>query len=186
MRLATITLGFILITSACAEEKKFSGAAPITQIEFGAEGVYRIGDGVSGAQSACISQVTSHDLKGTLYNFQFEVLENNAKIDVSIGKLCGVDTTDVTTIALQDSKKKPIVAEIVVPSDSSNRSSPYAPFITQTLNKGVYQVSIRAKNKAGKASQVIDPTLDEFDDFVVGKIQIKSDKAVKQLEVVTE
>ncbi|RZA26409.1 MAG: hypothetical protein EOP10_03715 [Proteobacteria bacterium] len=186
MRPALYTLGFLLIASACAEEKTFKGAAPTTQIEFGAEGVYRIGDGVSGAQSACINQVSSHDLKGTLYQFQFEVLENNAKIDVSIGKFCGVDNADITTIALQDAKKKPIVAEIAVPIDSSNRPSPYAPFITQTLNKGIYQVTIRAKNKSGKDTQMIDPTLDEFDDFVVGKIQIKSDKAVKQLEVITE
>lgn len=186
MRLIQFTLGFVLTLTACTEEKKFKGATSASSIEFGADSVFRIGDGVSGAQSACIGQVTSHDLKGTLYHFQFEVLENDSKIDISIGRFCGVDTTDVTAISLQDENKKPIIAEIIVPSDSSDRPSPYAPFDTQTLSKGVYQVTIRAKNKNGKSSQVIDPNLDEFDDFVVGKIQIKSDKTVKQLEVITE
>lgn len=160
---------------------------PSKEIEFGAAEFFRIGDGNSGANSACIGEVKSHELKGTTYYFQFEVLENDSKIDVSIGKLCGVDSANFTTVSLQDAAKNPINAEVVVPIDASGvRSSPYAPLASQSLKKGIYSIVVTSKNKLGRTEKSPDPNADEFDDFVVGNIQIKSNKTVKQIKVFAE
>ena len=160
---------------------------PVKEIEFGGDEVYRIGDGSSGANSACIGEVKSHDLKGTIYYFQFEVLEDDSRVDVSIGKLCGVDQASFTSVALQDDSKNLIDSEITVPIDAAgSRSSPYLPIESQVLKKGIYSIVVTSKNTAGRASKSSAPNADEYDDFVVGKIQIKSDKTVKQIKVYTE
>lgn len=206
MRIAFGLLTLTLFLSTACQDKKFAGATkagaadskpePVVpsepsksanEIEFGKDEVYRIGDGISGVQSACISEVTSHDLKGRVYYFEFEVLEDAATVDISIGKLCGVDGEGSTKLSLQDSAKAILGQEVTVPTDASgSRATPYLPIGSQKLNKGTYSVVISSMNTKGKADQVVDPNADEFDDFVVGKIHIKSDKTVKLLGVSAE
>lgn len=210
MRIAFGLLSLTLAFSLACQDKKFSGATqtgqaanaepkdhlqeptpevpePTNEIEFGSDEVFRIGDGNSSAQSACIGEVKSHDLKGTVYYFQFEVLEDDASVDVSIGKFCGVDTAGFTAVALKDEAKQMIGNEISVPTDASaQRENPYAPLSGQKLKKGIYSLVVTSKNTQGRAEKSTDPNVDEYDDFVIGKIQIKSDKTVKQVKVFAE
>ncbi len=214
MRITHAVLSLSLFLNIACQDKEFSGGtktgaadaspedpkqhkskpvesvnseAPSKEIEFGADEVYRIGDGQSSLNSACIGEVKSHDLKGTVYHFQFEVLEDDTSVDVSVGKFCGVDQAGFTAIALKDESNKALAPEISVPIDASgSRANPYQPFAGAALKKGLYSVVVTSKNTAGRASKSSDPNVDEYDDFVIGKIKINSNKNVRQIKVFAE
>lgn len=164
-------------------------AEPAKTIEFGTDQVYRIGDGTSGAQSACAEQLKSFDLKGTVYYFQFEVLSDETKVDLSIGQLCGIDAENMTTISLLEGTSTASALPLVsIPTDATpDRTLPWKPFPSTTLNKGVYSVVVTSKSNLGlPPGTPASPGQDDHDDFIIGKIQVSGDKLVKALMVYTE
>lgn len=163
---------------------------PMKVIEFGADKVFRIGDGEASKESACVNELSSYELKGSTYNFQFEVLEDATKIDLSIGKLCGIDAGNMTLISLvnKDSGKVEVL-EQAIPTDKASRPSPYAPFAQTSLNKGNYALTIKSKSALGISDEVARtnyPGLDHHDDFIVGNIMLTGDKLLRGQKVTTE
>lgn len=156
-------------------------------IQFGEDDVFRIGDGTSGVQSACASELKGYDLKGSTYYFQFEVLENDTNIDLAVDKICGVDKADATFVSVvNDDTDVTALAEITVPTDAaSDRSKSYAPFSSLKLNKGIYSIVVRSKNTVGRVGPV-PAGLDEFDDFIIGKLNLTGEKKVKAIKVYAE
>ena len=68
-------------------------------------------------------------------------------------------------------------------------SKPWVPYPTFTVNKGTYSVVITSKNIYGHAKipgAVLDPSKDEYDDFLVGNILLKASRNVKAVKIYTE
>lgn len=157
-------------------------------IEFGSNEIFRIGDGVASTGSNCSGQVNTHKLSGIKYFFQFEVAEDNTEIDLSIGRICGVDQPVKDTFSLinDQSKVLELAEKPLQQGVEIGPAKPWVPYAPFTLKKGIYSVVIASKNTKGKADKVVDSALDEFDDFLVGNIKIKANKSVKALKVYAE
>ncbi len=156
-------------------------------IQFGEDDVFRVGDGSPRVLSSCASEGKEYDLKGSTYYFQFEVIQNDTKIDLSIDSICGVDKPDASFISiLNEDSDITALAEITVPTDAAlNFTKSYAAFKALSLNKGTYSIVIRSKNSVGRVGPVPEG-LDEFDDFVVGKLNLSGDKQLKAVKVYAE
>lgn len=164
---------------------------PDTSIEFGASEIFRIGDGFASSGSACVGQVNTFKLSGTKYHFQFEVTEDNTQIDLSIGRICGVDQVEKDTFSLinEGSKALELVEKPLPMKIDIGPDSPWVPYPAFTLKKGLYSVVIHSKNIHGKVvvpGTPIDSTKDEHDDFLVGNIKLKANKKVTAVKIYTE
>lgn len=140
---------------------------PSTDIEFGADVVYHIGDNSYASDSACASQIQTYSITGDKFYFEFEVLEDNTAISVSVNSLCGVDYTDSGRASLMlfgSPNSYPIQPINITPTDTLI-SLPSA-----TLNRGKYAVLLESR-------QSLLNGLDR-DDFIVGKIKVKANKNV--------
>lgn len=159
-------------------------------VEFGADEVFHIGDGSIGGQSACVAEVQSYDLNGTIYFFEFEVAEDDTTLDLSIAKICGVDAEGMTNISLRNSQSSAVeLSEVTVPTDKAGQTFPWSPYPTFRLDKGVYSIVITSNNTLGKsrpAASSLPNGLDEFDDFIVGGINVKADKPVRASRIYVE
>lgn len=186
----------ILSLTACNSKSKFTADTNTgigfsqtddNTIQFGEDDVFRIGDGTSGVQSACASELKGYDLKGSTYYFQFEVFEDDTKVDLSIDKICGVDKADATFISvINDDTDVTAFAEITVATDAnSDRKKSFEPFTGLQLDKGIYSLVVRSKNTVGRVGPV-PAGLDEFDDFIIGKLNLKGEKKVKAIRVFAE
>lgn len=160
-------------------------------VEFGAAEIFRIGDGFASSGSACVGQVNTYQLRGTKYYFQFEVAEDNTEIDLSIGRICGVDQVDKDTFSLiNETTKTAELAEKPLPKGVEyGPTAPWVPYPKFKLQKGVYSVVIHSKNIHGKIvtpGTPIDPNKDEHDDFLVGNIKLKANNRVKAIKIYAE
>lgn len=139
-----------------------------TDIIFGGDKVFHIGDAHFGADSECASEIKSYKLKGTRYFFEFQVLEANTAVDVSVNKICGVDYNLTNNVHLQDSKSD--LEQKALPKQITSMG-----FTTRTLQPGKYIVvveSLRAGSENPSSPR-------DFDDFIVGEVRIKADKPIK-------
>lgn len=159
-----------------------------TSVEFGADDVFHIGDGAIGSGSACVGEVKTFALQGTRYSFEFEVLEDDTTVDLSIAKICGIDAEKMTSIALINSSDKAIEGseQILATDAQSDRSKILLPYTGLKLKKGLHAVVITSKNTVGKPQGTKTPGADEYDDFIVGKIKLKANKAVKFSKIFAE
>ncbi|WP_141732725.1 hypothetical protein [Oligoflexus tunisiensis] len=174
------------------ETEKTADATPTVNAEFGVDGVFRIGDGTAGAQSACVGELKSFDLKGTIYYFQFEVLNDDTQVELSIGKICGVDRADTNVVSVirSDSGTEQL-PEKVLPTDASQLAQPvWTPFPAFKLQKGTYSVVVTSKNVLGKPKAPGPATtpsgVDDHDDFLIGNIILKGDKPIQSVKVYAE
>ncbi len=163
---------------------------PDKTVEFGAAEIFRIGDGYAHSSSACVGQVNTYKLSGTKYFFQFEVMEDDTGVDLSIGRVCGVDNPQFDVFSLLNEKTKAIeLAEKILPKETETNGVPWVPYPAFKLKKGIYSVVIHSKNKEGKVYPVgtpLDPKKDEYDDFIVGNIKVKATKQVKAIKIYAE
>ncbi len=163
-------------------------------LEFAPSENYRVGDGYSGTDSSstCVGVSTMATLAGTTFYYEFEVLEDATQIDLSISRLCGIDNTSKDVFRLIENQSKAVVlAEKSLPklSEADQKSKAWAPYEPFTLNKGTYSVVIEAKNVYGHTKvpgQAPDPTKDEYDDFFVGGINLKSTKNIRKINIYSE
>ncbi|MBC7658091.1 MAG: hypothetical protein H7249_00130 [Chitinophagaceae bacterium] len=179
----------VVVTPSTLPENKPD--VPSKVVEFGATEVFRIGDGYASDTSSCVGQVKTYKLSGTTYHFQFEVLEDDTLIDLTIGRICGVDQIDKDTFALMnDTTSKITLAERALPKlTDAQQATPWAPYPTFKLAKGLYSVVIMSKNIYGHAKVpgvAPDPSKDEYDDFLVGNILLKTTKAIRSVKIYTE
>lgn len=159
--------------------------------EFGVNEIFRVGDGFASSGSACMGQVNTHELRGTKYYFQFEVVEDNTEIDLSIGRVCGVDQLDKDTFSLIDEATKELaLAEKPLPKQIDvGPAQPWFPYSKFKLRKGIYSVVIHSKNVLGRVVEPgtpIDPNKDEYDDFLVGNIKLNADNRIKAIKIYAE
>lgn len=195
-KLASFVLVSLFVTPISCSKSKFSAdtnrgvgfnQADDNSIQFGEDDVFRIGDGSSGVQSACASELKGYDLKGSTYYFQFDVLGDETKVNLAIDKICGVDKADATFISVvNNTSNAAVLSELAVPTDSvADRSQSYIPFSALSLDKGSYSLVVRSKNTVGRVGPV-PVGLDEFDDFIIGKLNLTADKKVKAIKVYAE
>lgn len=145
-------------------------------IEFGSDEVFRIGNGQAVA-SSCLSEIDSFDLSGTTFFFEFEVLNDATTVNLAIGRLCGIDTKN-NFVSLVDSNGKAVLGEKVIPQKVvADLGSAFSPFTQQKLNKGTYTIVMKSKPSG---------FLGDSDDFIVGKINVKADNAVRAVQVFAE
>lgn len=149
------------------------------EIEFGADEVFHIGDGAFAITTACAKELSTFNLTGVKYFFEFEVAEDDTDVNLTVGKVCGVDIKG-DRFSLVDASSKEVKA-LNLPLDSSGDTKDvWTPFSTVNLAKGVYSVVVSStKNSKGFGSF-------DFDDFLIGKINLKASKKVKALRIYTE
>ncbi len=146
-----------------------------TEVHFGDEKVFHIGDGKY-SESSCKEQIDTYALTGTRYFFEFEVKEPATAIDVSINKICGVDYPRVSTSRLTGR----------TPGTNAYPSRPLAVSADKLqldrliLGPGKYALIV----ESGIGQE--DPGARDHDDFLVGKIAIKADKKIVAGAVRTE
>lgn len=142
-------------------------------IEFGSNEVFRIGDGFA-SSSSCLTELDSFNLSGTTFFFEFSVLNDDTDVDVSIGKVCGIDGVKNTVSLFRDNNPTPINQK-VLPSIVVTDSQPLSLFPTFKLKQGTYSIAV--------ASGISIFGNYDYDDFLVGKIRIKANKQVKALGI---
>lgn len=138
------------------------------EVIFGGDKVFHIGDANFSADSECAAQIKAYPLKGTRYFFEFEVLQDDTKVDVTLNKLCGVDYNESNHMHLQ-ADGKDIEAKGLKKGDTS------ASFTQKLLKKGKY--SILVESKVAGAQNATTPN--DHDDYILGLVQIKGDKPLK-------
>ena len=138
------------------------------EVIFGGNKTFHIGDGEFNASSECASEIHAYNLKGTRYFFQFEVLADDTTVDVSIGKICGVDYNESNSIFLQSGAtnldQKPLA-----------KGQASAAFSTQKLAKGSYTILVESRAVGAEMPQ--QPN--DHDDYIVGLVKVKGDKPIK-------
>lgn len=144
-----------------------------TAVEFGTSEVYHIGDGAFSG-SNCKFQLSIKNTAGKKYIFQFEVQQANTRVDISINKICGLNEQSASTppySAVSLVAISGVWSELAnVPLKKAAHEGQQLFIPTQYLNPGLYNIEVQA----GLSGQT--PT--DLDDFVIGKIQIRSDKGV--------
>ncbi len=138
------------------------------EVIFGGNKTFHIGDGEFNASSECATEIHAYNLKGTRYFFEFEVLADDTTVDVSIGKICGVDYNESNSIFLQDGAtnldQKPL-----------SKAQATAAFTTQKLNKGKFTILV--ESRATGAENPGQPN--DHDDYIVGLVKVHGDKPIK-------
>lgn len=139
---------------------------------FGNSQSFHIGNNAYQSTS-CKAQVASLALAGSVYFYQFQVMQDNTSVNINVASLCGVDyTTNVVQLAQNTSNPaSPIpnaMGQLMIPKGASSVALP-----STVLNKGVYTVYVYS----GHGDGVAFPTTD-IDDFVIGQVQISGNQAV--------
>lgn len=180
-----------LVLSGACKESSFKGGTPTAAadgdalpstgdsnaIEFGGSAVYRVGNGKA-THTSCKESVESHELEGTSYSFQFEVLEDDTNLSFTVGRLCGIDQADSNFISIVDSVGKEPLLKAGLSKQVVEESNPLKPFDKGlNLNKGVYAIKVISERKLKST---------DHDDFIIGNIKIQADKAVRGKEIKTE
>lgn len=136
------------------------------EVIFGGNKTFHIGDGEFNASSDCASEIHAYNLKGTRYFFEFQVLANDTVVDVSIGKICGIDYDASNSIVLQTSTttldQKPLA-----------KGQTSGAFTTQRLNQGTYTILVESRASSDPKDQ------GDHDDYIVGQVTVKGDKPIK-------
>ncbi len=136
------------------------------EIEFGSwSKVFHIGDGEM-SDSSCKIGVFLYPRRGSNYFFQFEVLEDNSKVNVELGRVCGVDDGYSATNIASLTQGVNFIHRQNIMAGSSKLVMP-----TMTLNRGVYSVLVQSDPNPSKRN--------DRDDFLIGKVRIVSDKKLK-------
>ena len=141
------------------------------QIEFGTDVVYHLGDN-DFSNSSCLNQMTEFPVTGTKFFFEFEVTEDNTKMELVVSNICGVDYAGSNFLSVGDLSGTAI---------GGARTLTTADFAFQmpvlTLAKGQYAIIAESKKNI---------SMGDFDDFTIGKIKVKSDKKVIPGKIRTE
>ena len=140
-------------------------------ITIGGSKVFHIGNGQD-ADSSCQVGLFFYPTRGIQYFFEFNVLQDNTPIDISIDRICGVDyQTNFAYFGPTAATVTPIQTK-QIPVGASNLK-----FDSTTLNKGTYVIIVESKENPANNN--------DRDDFVVGKIHIKTtpDKQITQGKV---
>ncbi len=141
------------------------------EIVFGGDKVFHIGDGRYPA-STCQRQINAYPLSGTKYFFEFEVLEDSTLVDIDVLTVCGVDYSDSNAIDLVNSSGQYVDTRMIRAGSLSTGLN------SRTLNKGRYSVLVESRRNTTAGVEGGDN-----DDFIVGKIRVRSSRNIKPGDV---
>lgn len=176
---------FVMMLNSCGGGAEFKGdtpqksaeAPPVTQptnqeIRFGVDKVFRIGDD-NYPNSSCKDQVASYPLSGKRYFFEFDVVEPQTMVDISINKVCGIDyVLTNSTRLIKDNQ--------IFQAQPLLRVTDRIQYQSITLEPGKYAVIVESTVNYTEVRK------GDFDDFVVGDIAIKANKKIGGGNVRTE
>lgn len=164
------------------------GGAPVTplanpditvvtpnHIIFGDHSVYHIGDG-NASGTSCPEEVLQVPVVGSRFYFQFEVLTDNTIVNISIGKICGVDLSLSNFISIGTLSQGLLGQTRLTPAAS--RMGYISPLVQKTFAKGQYWLVIDSTAKKIESDNAA-VTMGDKDDFLVGKIHINANQPIK-------
>lgn len=131
-----------------------------TVVTFGSEGVFHLGDADFGG-SSCKPKLEALPLHGTKFHFKFEIPVESSPIEITVSELCGLDLVNNT---IEINSTEPVFAPTPIPLDQETMQIP-----SLTLKSGVYTLTITS----GKNEDNPNFTIGNYDDLIVGKVQIK-------------
>ena len=175
-----LTFYFVMLLTSCGGGAEFKGDTPQkpveqktdTEIRFGVDKVFRIGDD-NYPKTSCKDQVASYQLSGTRYFFEFEVTEPQTQVDVSINKVCGIDYLLTNSTRLTKDSQIFQVQPLLKTSDKIQ-------YQAVTLEPGKYAVIVESGINYTEVEK------GDHDDFIVGDIAIKANKKISGGNVRTE
>lgn len=132
------------------------------QIIFGDNSIFHIGDGDFSPFSDCASSVDRFDLSGTVFKFNFD-LTSEDNIDISINTICGLDRSD-NTITLANRINGLVIKSVALKFGSSSFNTSI-----EGLKPGAYVLQVASSKGESRFGRKAD-----YEDFVVGGVQIKS------------
>lgn len=142
----------------------FSQQISEQEVLFGSDKVFHIGDN-NYPSSSCKEQIDTYKISGNRYFFEFEVKEPQTTLDIKIKKVCGIDYSGSNNALLMS-------------GNSVIKKIPLAPGVT-TLD--LQPVTVQP----GKYAVVVESLKDfkhirrgDFDDFLVGNIDVKANKKI--------
>lgn len=133
------------------------------RIVFGNAKGFHIGDDNFDPNSNCATRLKMHNINGSKYFFEFEVKKDDTRIDITINEVCGVDYADTNFASIEDAagtaiQKKPVPGNSAIKYDSV------------VLKAGKYKMVVESTPNAQNNN--------DRDDFMVKKLEIKSDKPI--------
>lgn len=137
-----------------------------TEVHFGDEKVFHIGDNNYPA-SSCKGEIDTYKISGIRYFFEFEVVEPDTVVDLSVNKMCGVDYA------------RSNVATLVAAGGRVFEAQPLA------VEGDKLQLAAVSLTQPGRYALVIESKRDfahirkgDNDDFIVGQIAIKASRRI--------
>jgi hypothetical protein len=144
---------------------------PSTEITFGNDVVYHLGDG-DFSNSSCIKEIKEYPVVGSKFYFEFEVLDDDTVIDIEVEKVCGVDYAESNVIYVLSPDQYALARTTLLKSDKS---------------KSIKQLKLKAGLHAFTAFSMKNSNYqNDRDDFVVGQIKVKASKPVIKGDIRTE
>lgn len=144
-------------------------------IEFGGNGIFRVGDGRA-EDSSCKTTLDTFELEGSAFSFEFNVLEDDTEVEISVNRICAIDYDDSNFISLIMkeailSLPLPLKREVLPTQVIAVGDEPLAPFSSSfTLKKGSYAIRVESQKNSNHGS--------DRDDFIIGNIRVNANKPV--------
>jgi len=132
-------------------------------IVFGNAKGFHIGDDNFSPNSNCARRLKLHNIKGTKYFFEFEVTKDDTTVEIGINEVCGVDYSHTNFASIEDAAGLSLQKK-AIPDNSAIKYEPV------TLKAGKYKMVIESTPNAANHN--------DRDDFMVKKLEIKSNKPI--------
>ncbi len=133
------------------------------RIVFGDAKGFHIGDANFNSSSNCSTKLKFHNIKGTKYFFEFEVTKDDTIVEIGINEVCGIDYADTNFADIEDAAGVSLQKK-AIPDNSAIKYQPI------TLKAGKYKMVVESTPNAANNS--------DRDDFMVKKLEIKSNKPI--------
>ena len=138
-----------------------------TSVTFGANEVFHLGDG-SFDGSSCKFTVNTFTLSGVKYFFEFQVENDNTRINIAINRVCGVDYPDTNFASLYHNGNR--IEQMNIPSGSFLLT-----FSTKTVDAGFYRIEVESRTGS---SLDLSPSKNDADDFIIGDLSIRGSNRI--------
>jgi hypothetical protein len=133
------------------------------RIVFGDAKGFHIGDANFNSNSNCATRLKFHNIKGTKYFFEFEITKDDTIIEIGINEVCGVDYSDTNFASIEDAAGISLQKK-AIPDNSAIK------YEAVTLKAGKYKMVVESTPNTAKNG--------DRDDFMVKKLEIKSNKPI--------
>ncbi len=133
------------------------------RIVFGDAKGFHIGDDNFNSNSNCATRLKFHNIKGTKYFFEFEITKDDTTIEFGINEVCGVDYSDTNFASIEDAAGISLQKK-AIPDNNAIK------YEAVTLKAGKYKMVVESTPNTAKNN--------DRDDFMVKKLEIKSNKPI--------